>query len=94
MENTISVTGNENPQADQTQLNLNDIQNLLIIVDLATQRGAFRGPELGQIGPVFDRVAQFLQSVAPPQAEQPQSPLSQAEPLKPTMPVFNKLGAN
>lgn len=91
MDNTISVTDTPN---EQNQLNLNDIQNLLIIVDLASQRGAFRGAELGQIGPVFDRVSKFLQSVAPPQSEPVQSPTTHAEVLKPTMPVFNNTGAN
>ena len=94
MDNTISVTENSDMQTEQNQLNLNDIQNLLIIVDLASQRGAFRGAELGQVGPVFDRVSKFLQSVAPPQTETTQSPITQTEVLKPTMPVFNNIGAN
>jgi len=41
-----------------------DIQGLLQIVDLATQRGAFKAAELGQIGQIFDKVSAFLMSIA------------------------------
>lgn len=62
------------PVDQPVNLSINDIQNLLIIVDLATQRGAFRGAELGQIGQVFDRVNAFVQSaLPPPQDGQPPS---------------------
>jgi len=92
MENTISVDSGAQSTDQQTQLSLNDIQNLLIIVDLASQRGAFKGPELSQVGQVFDRVTKFLQSVAPPQPEQNVN--QQPEPLKPAIPVFNNIGSN
>jgi hypothetical protein len=49
-----------------TGLSIQDIQNLLIVVDLATQRGAFRAAEMSQVGSLFDRVNTFLTSVAPP----------------------------
>lgn len=94
MDNIISSDSNSTPQTDLNQLSLNDVQNLLTIVDLASQRGAFRGPELGQIGTIFDRVSNFLKSVAPPQAEAQSPTPQQAETLTPTMPVFNNLGAN
>jgi hypothetical protein len=41
-------------------INLSDLANLLQIVDLATQRGAFRGNELSQVGTVFDKLNAFL----------------------------------
>jgi hypothetical protein len=41
-------------------INLSDLANLLQIVDLATQRGAFRGNELSQVGAVFDKLNAFL----------------------------------
>jgi len=43
-------------------LGVQDLQNLLIIVDLASQRGAFRANELSQIGALFDKVNQFIAS--------------------------------
>ena len=41
-------------------INLTDLALLLQIVDLATQRGAFRGAELSQVGTVFDKLNSFL----------------------------------
>jgi|APCry1669193128_1035447.scaffolds.fasta_scaffold109134_2 hypothetical protein len=58
-------------------ISISDLQNLLIVIDLATTRGAFRGPELSQVGQVFDKLNQFLQSVAPtadPATQQPTPP--------------------
>lgn len=51
--------------SEPTNLQLTDLQNLLMIVDVASQRGAFKGPELSQVGLVFDRVAKFLESTLP-----------------------------
>lgn len=53
------------PQQEATNLQISDLQNLLMIIDVASQRGAFKGPELSQVGMVFDRVNKFLQSVLP-----------------------------
>ena len=51
-------------------INLSDLGTLLQIVDLATQRGAFRGAELTQVGAVFDKLNTFLAYVQAQQAEQ------------------------
>lgn len=53
-------------QAERSMLGVNDLQFLLQIVDLAAQRGAFRGPELSQIGAVFDKVNRFVAAATPP----------------------------
>jgi len=50
-------------------INLSDLGTLLQIVDLATQRGAFRGAELTQVGAVFDKLNVFLSYVQAQQAE-------------------------
>jgi hypothetical protein len=91
--------------ASGPNLSLQDLQNLLIIVDIATQRGAFKGNELGQIGSVFDRVSQFLQTTVPapasndaaepvaPMAPQPMAPMT-PQPMAPMSPPFvPKVGA-
>jgi hypothetical protein len=49
-------------------ISLNDLQILANIVDLASQRGAFRGNELTQVGAAFDKLTNFLQQVAAAQA--------------------------
>jgi hypothetical protein len=47
-----------------TQITVQDLGNLHAIVDLAAQRGAFRGSELAQVGAVFDKLTAFLEAVA------------------------------
>ena len=51
-------------------INLSDLGTLLQIVDLSTQRGAFRGAELTQVGAVFDKLNTFLAYVQSQQDEQ------------------------
>ena len=49
-------------------ISLQDLQTLLQIVDLSSQRGAFRGAELTQVGVIFDKLNTFLTYVAEQQA--------------------------
>lgn len=73
----------ENVQEQQPQapdsISLNDLQVLLNIVDLATQRGAFRGNELSQVGAVFDKLNTFLSFVAAQQEAQREAEAVQEE---------------
>jgi hypothetical protein len=43
-----------------TQITIADLDALRGIVDIAAQRGAFRGAELTQVGVVFDKLTSFL----------------------------------
>ena len=62
----------EQPEVTEGQgvdsISLNDLQVLANVVDLASQRGAFRGNELTQVGEVFDKLSSFLAQVAAAQA--------------------------
>lgn len=99
---TISNSSFPNVEAPSQppNLNLQDIQSLLMIVDTAAQRGAFRATELSQIGTVFDKVNKFVQAVSPPppqptatntQDNAPQMP----QPVQPMNPPFSpKIGAS
>lgn len=60
-------------------IGLQDLQLLAQIVDLASQRGAFRGNELTQVGGVFDKLTVFLQYVADKQAEAAEGAEGEAE---------------
>ncbi len=62
------ITDGEGEQVES--ISLNDLQVLANVVDLASQRGAFRGNELTQVGAVFDKLSTFLNQVAAAQAEQ------------------------
>tara|TARA_B100000965_G_C19354108_1_gene653117 strand:+ start:220 stop:483 length:264 start_codon:yes stop_codon:yes gene_type:complete len=52
---------------EQAGITLNDIANVVRIIDVASQRGAFRGPELSQVGTVHDRLMKFLEANQPKQ---------------------------
>lgn len=53
--------------SDQTQdnanLTINDLKTIINVVDLATQRGAFRANELKTVGTVYEKVQAFLAQV-------------------------------
>jgi len=52
-------------------ISFTDLNVLLQIIDLATQRGAFRGSELSQVGNTYDKVNAFLTYV---NSQKPQEP--------------------
>ena len=62
------VPAEEGQQVPES-IGLNDLQLLAQIVDLATQRGAFRGNELSQVGGVYGKLSNFLGYVAEQQAQ-------------------------
>lgn len=43
------------------QISMQDIQNILVLIDLVTQRGAFRGPELASVGALYEKLNKFVQ---------------------------------
>lgn len=49
---------------ESVTLTINDLQLLAQIVDLASQRGAFRAAELEQVGAAYTKVTGFLKYVA------------------------------
>jgi hypothetical protein len=67
---------NQNPVAQEQNdqgliINLADLDLIRQIIDLATSRGAFKGPELSDIGRVYNKLTAFLDlAVAQAQAEQ------------------------
>jgi hypothetical protein len=46
------------------ELNLNDLAALRSIVDVATQRGAFKASELESVGKIYNKLNGFLEVVA------------------------------
>ena len=54
-------TGSDSSEANGPEsISLQDLGLLAQIVDLATQRGAFRGNELSQVGGIYDKLTSFL----------------------------------
>lgn len=52
---------------DPNQINLFDLRNVVTIIDVAAERGSFRGPELSQVGQVRDKFARIVDSLTPKQ---------------------------
>ena len=48
-------------------LSLTDLQNVLVVIDLASNRGAFRGAELASVGLLFAKIDAFVKSMTPSQ---------------------------
>tara|TARA_A100001011_G_C14313273_1_gene846704 strand:+ start:1044 stop:1340 length:297 start_codon:yes stop_codon:yes gene_type:complete len=67
---TQEFVDNPDQVVDQAEsISLQELQVLAQVVDLASQRGAFRGNELSQVGAVYDRLSSFLSAVAAQQEE-------------------------
>jgi len=64
----------EQPQAQEEQqgvdLNISDLAALKSIVEVATQRGAFKANELEAVGKTFNKLNNFLETVAAQQKEE------------------------
>jgi hypothetical protein len=61
------------------QITITDLDALKNIIDLASSRGAFRGAELAQVGTVYDKLTQFLDSVIAQAKAQEENSQSQGE---------------
>lgn len=57
-----SVENQENTDQVPTNLSLVDIANVVQIISIATQRGAWKVNELSSVGTVYDRLVAFLES--------------------------------
>lgn len=56
------------PQASSTDLNISDLVALKSIIEIASQRGAFKATELEAVGKTFNRLNAFLESVGKKEA--------------------------
>lgn len=67
-----TVTNEQTAPTDGNNvINITDLQNVLVVIDLASNRGAFRGNELEPIGQLYNKIGRFVQAALPPQPEQP-----------------------
>jgi len=74
-EQTVETQENNVPES----ISLQDLQVLLQIVDLASSRGAFRGPELTQVGAIFDKLNSFLTFISQQQREKAEAEAKASE---------------
>jgi hypothetical protein len=59
----MTETQDSLPAPDQVTLTLDDLSAVLSIVDVATQRGAFRPKEFTAVGKVYEKISSFLEQV-------------------------------
>lgn len=53
--------------APAPELTINDLNAVKTVIDVATQRGAFKASELEAVGKVYNKLSTFLESVTPQQ---------------------------
>ena len=73
MTDTVNETVQENSEAQtpaSVDLNINDLNTLKNIIDLASSRAAFKPPEMAVVGQTYNRLVAFLEQVAKHQAAQ------------------------
>ncbi len=53
----------EEIEGNNVALNVQDLQATVQALDVAVQRGAFKGAEMSQVGQVYDRINAFVEQV-------------------------------
>ena len=48
---------------EPVNITIADLQGLVNLIDVASSRGAFRGPELAAVGTLYSKLATFLQQI-------------------------------
>lgn len=59
-ENNEQVT--QATQVETPQLSISDLQLVLNFIELISQRGVLKGPELSAVGQLYDRIDTFVKS--------------------------------
>jgi len=66
-EQNVAATTQEEIKDTQSQqgadLNISDLAAIKSIIDVATQRGAFRAPELEAVGKTYNKLVSFLETI-------------------------------
>ena len=56
-------------KSESPDLNIQDLIGLKSVVDVATQRGAFKAAELEAVGKLYNRLSGFIDSVSKPKGQ-------------------------
>lgn len=57
-------------ETQATELTVQDLQALKVIIDVASQRGAFKPNEMMTVGQTYNKLEQFLEAIAASQKTQ------------------------
>lgn len=66
----VSAASAETQQSNQAELTVQDLSALKQIIDVASQRGAFRPNEMMTVGQIYTKLETFLGAVSAQQASQ------------------------
>ena len=66
---TVTEATTEGAPAQGPDLTVQDLQNLKSIIDVASQRGAFKPNEMMTVGQTYSKLEQFLGAVAQSQPQ-------------------------
>ena len=66
---TTGAVGGAPEQQVGPDLTVQDLANIRAIIDVASQRGAFKAAEMQAVGTVFNKLNDFLNTIAPAQEQ-------------------------
>ena len=73
MENQTPETQEKQEQSASPELTISDLQNIRSIIEVSSRRGAFAANEMEAVGATFNKLAKFLDAVAPQQPAEGQT---------------------
>jgi len=71
---TDSVQQAPAAETPSTDLTINDLNAMKVIIDIASSRGAFKPNEMVAVGQTYTKLTAFLDTVAAQQASAPATP--------------------
>jgi len=63
VEQTAAVDQSAAPEAPAADLNISDLLAVKSIIEIASQRGAFKANELEGVGKIYNKLSNFLEAV-------------------------------
>lgn len=63
MDNLQANSTQQTQQGESTDLNVNDLNGMKTIIDLASSRGAFKPNEMMAVGQIYMKLSNFLATV-------------------------------
>lgn len=73
------MTDETKPEVQEATLTLQDLTLTCNIIDLAVQRGAFKGAEVETVGSQFNRLVAIIKTIAPDVETRDDEPEAEAE---------------
>ncbi len=80
------------PDAPATGLSVGDLQNIAMIFDVASRRGAFKADEMATVGTVYNKLKGFLDSLPKPEGEPAPTPQQPATEMPENAPKIEPQG--